>query len=291
MILGAIIGIAVENLEENGYGKNLSSVVRKESTPLHGETASSSNIKSRDDHTQTELAKDKYKDTHTSFLGKLLDEFVTVFLAAANGLTPNLILFVFLPILIFESAYNMEAREVIKNLLPITVLALPGLLLSTVMCGVGVILVGGQDFGITWEVALLFGVIVSATDPVAVVGLFKELGAPKRLSILVEGESLFNDGTAIVLFNILIAFVLGTTTAGKGFTAEFFSGSLEFLKVSVGGAMVGILLAWLGWSVIGSIIENLPIKISLTIIMAYASFVIAEHVFHVSGVIAVSVHG
>jgi CPA1 family monovalent cation:H+ antiporter len=121
--------------------------------------------------------------------------------------------------------------------------------------------------------------------------LFKELGAPKRLSILVEGESLFNDGTAIVLFNILIAFVVGTTTAGKGFTAEFFSGSLEFLKVSGGGAMVGILLAWIGWSVIGSIIENLPIKISLTIIMAYASFVIAEHVFHVSGVIALVLAG
>jgi hypothetical protein len=186
MILGAIIGIAVENLEESGYGENLSSVVRKESTPLHGETASSSNIKSHDDHTQTEPTQDKYKDTHTSLLGKLLDEFVTVFRAAANGLTPNLILFVFLPILIFESAYNMEAREVIKNLLPITVLALPGLLLSTVMCGVGVMLAGGQDFGITWEVALLFGVIVSATDPVAVVGLFKELGAPKRLSILVS---------------------------------------------------------------------------------------------------------
>jgi CPA1 family monovalent cation:H+ antiporter len=121
--------------------------------------------------------------------------------------------------------------------------------------------------------------------------LFKELGAPKRLSILVEGESLFNDGTAIVLFNILIAFVLGTTTAGKGFTAEFFLGSMEFLKVSGGGAMVGILLAWIGWSVIGSIIENLPIKISLTVIMAYASFVIAEHVFHVSGVIAVVLAG
>ncbi len=291
MILGAIIGIAVENLEESGYGENLSSVVRKESTPLHGETASSSNIKSHDDHTQTEPTQDKYKDTHTSLLGKLLDEFVTVFRAAANGLTPNLILFVFLPILIFESAYNMEAREVIKNLLPITVLALPGLLLSTVMCGVGVMLAGGQDFGMTWEVALLLGVIVSATDPVAVVGLFKELGAPKRLSILVEGESLFNDGTAIVLFNILIAFVLGTTTAGKGFTAEFFSGSLEFLKVCGGGAMVGILLAWIGWSVIGSIIENLPVKISLTIIMAYASFVIAEHIFHVSGVIAVVLAG
>jgi CPA1 family monovalent cation:H+ antiporter len=291
MLLGAIVGIAVENLEESGYGKNHLSAVREEKKHLPGETAGNSNIKNHGDHTQNEPAQGKYKDAHTSLLGRLLDEFVTVFRAAANGLTPNLILFVFLPILVFESAYNMEARQVIKNLLPITVLALPGLLLSTVMCGVGVMLAGRQDFGITWEVALLFGVIVSATDPVAVVGLFKELGAPKRLSILVEGESLFNDGTAIVLFNILIAFVLGTTTAGKSFAAAFYSGTLEFLKVSGGGALVGILLAWIGWNVIGSIIENLSIKISLTIVMTYASFVIAEHAFHVSGVIAVVLAG
>ena len=291
MILGAVIGIAVENLEESGYGKNHSEMAGEEHIRLSAKTSSSSSIPGHSDHTQNEPIRDEHNNRHMSFLDKLLDEFVTIFRTAGNGLTPNLILFVFLPILVFESAYNMEAREVIKNILPITVLALPGLLLSTVMCGVGVMLVGRQDFGITWGVALLFGVIVSATDPVAVVGLFKELGAPKRLSILVEGESLFNDGTAIVLFNILIAFVLSATTAGISFTTTFFSGTLEFIKVVGGGALVGILLAWAGWRVIGSIIENLPIKISLTILMAYTSFVIAEHVFHVSGVIAVVLAG
>jgi CPA1 family monovalent cation:H+ antiporter len=221
----------------------------------------------------------------------MADEFVIVFRTAADGLTPNLILFVFLPILVFESAYNLEARQVMKNLLPITLLAFPGLLLSTVMCGAGLILVARPESGITWEVALLFGVIVSATDPVAVVGLFKELGAPKRLGVLVEGESLFNDGTAIVLFHLLIALVLGTASGIVYYSGAVVSGAVEFVKVAGGGALVGILLAWTSWSVIGSIIENPPVKISLTILMAYASFIIAEHVFHVSGVIAVVLAG
>jgi CPA1 family monovalent cation:H+ antiporter len=290
MLLGFFVGAAVEKLEENGFGTS------SEQSLAHFETDPSRTIGSQVEEGLQEAGTvdstpGDHEDGHPPLFRRLVDEFVVTFRAAGEGLSPALIFFVFLPVLVFESAYNMEARQVVKNLLPITVLALPGLLLSTLMCGAAVMLSGGQGFGITWEVALLFGVIVSATDPVAVVGLFKELGAPARLGILVEGESLFNDGTAIVLFNILLAFVLGTAASDGGALSAFVAGLVEFLKVAGGGAVVGLLLAWGGWRVIGDIIENLPVKISLTVIMAYASFVIAEHVFHVSGVIAVVLAG
>ena len=291
MLLGSIVGIAVETLEGYGYGLGTGAVLQHVEAPLSGNIGSSQDAALPGGHSVESSTDDHDAAGHSSPFRRILDEFVSVFRAAGDGLTPTLILFVFLPILVFESAYNLEARQVIKNFLPITVLALPGVLLSTVMCGAAVMMAGGPGLGITWAVALLFGVIVSATDPVAVVGLFKELGAPKRLGILVEGESLFNDGTAIVLFNILLAFVIGTAATGGGTSAAFLSGGLEFLKVTVGGAVVGLLLAWIGWRVIGSIIENLPIKISLTIVMAYASFVIAEHLLHVSGVIAAVLAG
>ena len=112
-------------------------------------------------------------------------------------LSPDLVLFLFLPILIFESAINLDARSLMKDIIPILILAIPALLISTAIIGLGLWFI--QDFNIIY--ALIFGALISATDPVAVISLFKELGAPHRLTILVEGESLLNDATAIVLFN------------------------------------------------------------------------------------------
>ncbi len=131
-------------------------------------------------------------------------------------LSPELILFVFLPTLIFESAYALDGRLLSQNLAPVLSLAVPGLLLSTGIVGSLVFLFTPMG----WGPALLFGALIAATDPVAVIALFKEVGAPKRLAILVEGESLFNDATAIVLFKILLGVVavgtFGWTTVGEG---------------------------------------------------------------------------
>ena len=99
-------------------------------------------------------------------------------------LTPDLVLFLFLPALLFESAFNLNARQLIKDLAPILTLAIPALLISTAFIGIGLWLLLGIELGL----ALLFGALISATDPVAVISLFKELGAPERLTILVEGE-------------------------------------------------------------------------------------------------------
>ena len=167
-----------------------------------------SNVHAKNDLTQNEDHRAQSTDHHNP-LKSILHDIVSVLRALGNNLTPQLIFFIFLPILVFESAHNMELREVFKNILPITILALPGLLLSTLICGAALVLGGGSEFGLTWSSALLFGALISATDPVAVVALFKDFDAPKQLGVLVEGESLFNDGTAIVLFNILLVFVLG----------------------------------------------------------------------------------
>ena len=142
-------------------------------------------------------------------------------------LSEEIILFIFVPPLIFESALNMDSRLLLRNLSPVLVLAAPGLLISTAIVG----------FTLAWLTpltlgqALLFGSLISATDPVAVIALFKELGAPKQLAILVEGESLFNDATAIVTFNI----ILGIIAAGVIGTDALQQGASDFLVAFLGG--------------------------------------------------------
>ena len=160
-------------------------------------------------------------------------------------------------------------------------LAVIGLLISTFAVGFAMQWISGIGF----VACLLLGAIVSATDPVAVVAIFKDLGAPKRLTILVEGESLFNDATAIVLFIILAAVMVGTAEASAG------SAAVEFIKVFFGGIAVGLVasrsMAWL----IGTT-RNMPlVEVTLTVVLAYLSFLIAEHYLHVSGVMAVVTAG
>ena len=195
-------------------------------------------------------------------------------------LTHELVVFVFLPALIFESALSLDARGLIKNILPILVLAIPGIIVSMLLVGIGLWL----SLEINLMIALLFGALISATDPVAVVALFKELGVPRRLMLLVEGESLFNDATAIVLFNILLAFVLSNTLS----IDALYPIVPEFLRVFLGGILVG--------SVLGLIMSELMVRfyhgndsvaVILSMSLAYFSFFIAEHGFHVSGVMSV----
>ncbi|MBT5684590.1 MAG: cyclic nucleotide-binding domain-containing protein, partial [Gammaproteobacteria bacterium] len=134
---------------------------------------------------------------------------------------------------------------------------------------------------------LLLGAILSATDPVAVIAIFKQLGVPERLTILVEGESLFNDATSLVLATILI----GLLTAGEFSSDVLVSGTGEFLLVFAGGVIVGWVLALITGNMLGRIESDPGIEITLTTILAYFSFIIAEHVFHVSGIMAVVAAG
>ncbi|MDQ6954243.1 MAG: cation:proton antiporter [Mariprofundaceae bacterium] len=194
-------------------------------------------------------------------------------------LTPELVLFVFLPALIFESGYNLDARQLIKDIFPILVLAVPALLLATLIVGFGLHYILSMPLAL----ALLFGALISATDPVAVISLFRELGAPLRLTVLVEGESLFNDATAIVVVNILLAMVL----AGGIDASGVFGAGGKFLYVFFGGAVLGLILG-LFFSEWMRLLSGNPSGILvLSIILAYVSFITAEHFLHISGVMAV----
>lgn len=195
----------------------------------------------------------------------------------AYDIAPDVILYVFLPTLIFESAFNLDAQHLRENLAPVLVLAAPGLLLSTALIG-GIVALATP---IELPAALLLGAILSATDPVAVIALFKQLGAPKRLTVLVEGESLFNDATAIVAARI----ILGVALAGYLAPDAAFRGALAFFAVFFGGVVVGWVAAVAIGYLVGLVEDDPFIEISLTTILAYFSFLIAEQL-HVSGVMA-----
>ncbi len=193
-------------------------------------------------------------------------------------LTPELVFFIFLPILIFESGFSLDARQLIKDIMPVLTLAIPALLISSSAIGIGLWLIMPVDL----VIALLFGALISATDPVAVVSLFKELGTPKRLTILVEGESLMNDATAIVVFTIL----LGIALHGNFAASDLWYAAGEFFKVFLGGALVGIVFAFIVVWFLSVFHISFNAIMMLSMILAYVSFITAEHYLHVSGVMA-----
>ena len=194
------------------------------------------------------------------------------------NVSPELFLGILVPPLIFEAAFQVKAKDLIRDLAPILSLAIPGVLLTTFL--VGGVLYWGTDFSLT--TALVFGSLIAATDPVAVVALFRSLGVPHRLQLLLEGESLFNDGTAIVLFNLMVTIAL-TSTFSIG------ESIVDFLVVSGGGFIIGLLLGLLISQAI-SIIDNALIETTLTSVLAFGSYILAEQ-FHVSGVLAVVAAG
>jgi CPA1 family monovalent cation:H+ antiporter len=195
-------------------------------------------------------------------------------------LTKELLFAVFLPGLLFEAAFHIEFRQFWRNRLTIASLAVPGVaaaiaLTVLVLTPVAKKLLLVQDF--TWHHALVFGALISATDPIAVVTVFKSLGVPKRLSVLLNGESLLNDGTAIVFFTLSLALVTGSgITAGRL--------AVDFVTIVGFGALIGVAVG-LAASQLLKQIDDPMIEITLTTIAAYGSFVAAEH-FHYSGVIA-----
>ncbi|MCA8918335.1 MAG: cation:proton antiporter [Planctomycetes bacterium] len=208
-------------------------------------------------------------------------------LDSAGPLSSDMILFVFVPTLVFESALSLNTYNFARNLGPIVTLAVPAMLATAVATG---LMMHGLTF-VGWEwslpIALVFGALISATDPVAVVALLRDVGAPKRLSLLIEGESLLNDATAIVLFTLLIAFAAGDAAG----TFDVSQSVLGFLKVLLGGIAVGMVIS-LGLTWLLNRVFNEPtVEITLTIVMAYGAMILAEAFLHVSGVIAIVTMG
>ncbi|HKW87990.1 MAG TPA: Na+/H+ antiporter [Candidatus Acidoferrales bacterium] len=188
-------------------------------------------------------------------------------------LTPDVILTLFLPALLFEGSLKIDVRHIVTDLAPLLLLANAGVLIATLVIGFAL----SRFAGMTLIAALLFGAMASATDPISVLAIFKELKAPERLSVLVECESLFNDGTAIVLFEIFLAAAAGgAISIGRGIG--------EFALSVVGGAALGLALGYLTAKATRRI-DDAEVEITLTTVLAYGAFLLARHL-HLSGVIA-----
>jgi Na+:H+ antiporter len=200
-------------------------------------------------------------------------------------LTKDLLFTVFLPGLLFEAAFHLDSKVFRRMWAAIAALAIPGVI-AAIGITATVLTVSFRGLGsvpdFTWGTALVFASLIAATDPVAVTALFRRLSAPADLLVLIEGESLLNDGTSIVFLSLTLAYVAGApmTTASLG---------AEFLLVAGGGAVVGFAAGALAIQTIKRIDDQM-VEITLTTIAAYGSFVLAESL-HVSGVIATVVAG
>ncbi|WP_345980716.1 sodium:proton antiporter [Sulfurimonas sp. HSL3-2] len=201
---------------------------------------------------------------------------LSVMIHQVGEIDPHLILFLFLPTLIFESAYSMEPHLFFRILPQIALLAIVGLIISMILSAFAV------HWLLSWGIgaSLLFGALISATDPVAVVALLKEKSSRKRLETLIDGESLLNDGTAIVFFTLFYGFALGTTVEVNSLAVVG-----EFIWVVSAGLAIGAFIGWSSLSMIGKLINQPLIEITISISSAYLTFIVAEYV-HVSGVVA-----
>ena len=208
-------------------------------------------------------------------------------------LTHDVILLVLLPPLLFQGAATTDIEFFRRNLSTILVLAVVGLGISIAFVGVGV----HYAFGFAPLVALLFATIVLPTDPVSVLALFEELGTPDRLAVLVEGESLLNDGVGVVVYAALLELIVTGTTVEEVTIEAVGDLFLGIFIASAGGAVVGFLAGYSVYRVMINLDEHMT-EIVLTIVLAYGSFLLAEHYvsrllaeFHFSGVIATVVAG
>ncbi|WP_049969971.1 Na+/H+ antiporter [Haladaptatus cibarius] len=193
-------------------------------------------------------------------------------------LSHDLILLVLLPPLLFEGAATTDLGSFRENIVPVLALAVPGLIFSVIILG----WIGTYAFGYPLLLALLFAAMVLPTDPVSVLALFEELGAPERLSVLVEGESLLNDGVGVVIFSTLFVLVNQSKSISPTVVAD---AGVEIVVASLGGLLVGLAAGYLIYRIMVNLDEHMT-EIVLTLILAYGSFLLAEHYLHVSGVIA-----
>ncbi len=211
-------------------------------------------------------------------------------------LTPEILLYVFLPILIFESAYNINIRRLLENIRAISGLSIFSLLLSAGMVsGALFVLLPLVGLPVPFLLCLLFGALISATDPVAVLALFKEVGAPRRLTLLFEGESIFNDGTAVALFLVL----LGIAEHGWYGVASLGQGVIDFIIMVVGGVLLGLVIGGLFVKAIDGARSNEFVQISLMIVLAHFTFLLSGHIseslflfghhIHISAIISTAI--
>ncbi len=193
-----------------------------------------------------------------------------------------IIISLFLPILLGDATLKLEFSVLNNQRKPILALAFVGTFLSFILIGFG----SYYLIGLPLVVAFTFAALMSATDPISVLSIFKSLGVPKKLAITIEGESLVNDGIAVVLFQISTIYLISYMEMG---VAGIGSGILLFLKFSIGGLMIGLLLGFIASHLLRPF-DDYPLEVAFSALLFFGCYFIAEH-FHVSGVIAVVVGG
>lgn len=193
-------------------------------------------------------------------------------------LPPDFIYFILLPLLLFDSAYRISVHHFRLQFGTIVALATFGLLISVAVVA-GMLLLF-TDF--TVANAFLFGAIISSTDPIAVIALFKQLGAPRRLGLVADGESMLNDATSVIVFKVVAAVVLGSTALTSDFV---FGNTITFLMVFAGSLIYGGLLGAFTAHLAGRFHDNLLAMNILAIALTLFSFISAEHYLGLSGVI------
>lgn len=196
-------------------------------------------------------------------------------------ITSQVFIYVFLPILLFQASLNLDARRLRDDAAPILLMAVVAVVVTTAVVGFAL----APFAGVPLAACLLVGAIVATTDPAAVVAIFRDLGAPARLTRLVEGESLLNDATAIAIFAALLAYI----TAEQ--QPELMVTIWGFVRSFGGGLLVGAVLARLSVGLLPLVRDLRPAEVTLTLALPYLTFVLSERYLHVSGVVAVVAAG
>ncbi|HEX9098539.1 MAG TPA: sodium:proton antiporter [Candidatus Dormibacteraeota bacterium] len=190
----------------------------------------------------------------------------------------DVILLAFVPGLVFEAALTLDLAELRQRLLPVGLLATAGVALTVLLIGTLTHLL----LGFSWASGMLLGSILAATDPIAVVTLLRQIKAPAGLAAILEGESLFNDGTGVAVFSAVLATILAGAPSFGGAT-------LRFVEIGAGGAVIGLAVGFLGVALMRAA-EDAPLEILATLVIAYGSYLAAD-IVHASGIVAVVAAG
>lgn len=188
---------------------------------------------------------------------------------------PEIILYVIIPILIFESGRKLSIGQIKKEAIPIGFFAIIGVIITILIIGIAVTTI----FQIPFTDGLLFGTILAATDPVAVGIIFKKFPIPHRLNLIIEGESLFNDATGVISFNV----VKGIIFSGVAFS--LLDTSISFLWTMVGAIAFGTGLGWIGGKILNKWKADEYVDFTFSLGLAIAGYIVADHYLHVSGVV------
>jgi monovalent cation:H+ antiporter, CPA1 family len=190
---------------------------------------------------------------------------------------PEIILLLFIPLLVFESARTLKLRDLRKEIIPIGFYSIAGVIITLFLIGIGISVI----FGIPLIHALLFGAIVASTDPVAVSTIFKKSPIPYRLNALIEWESLLNDATSLISFSVISGIIF------SGLAFSFINTSTSFVWSIVGSILLGSALGYVGGKVLNQWKGTEFVSFTLSIAMVIGGYVIADHFLHVSGVVTI----